>query len=51
MVMLLLIMLFLTSAVGTIGLVWLLPAVLSHIVFWVYLGYAILKTTYVPYSD
>lgn len=41
----------LTVAVGVRGWGWLLPAVLSHIVLWTYIGYALSKTSYVQYPD
>jgi uncharacterized protein (DUF983 family) len=40
-----------TIAVGLKGLVWVLPAVLSHIVLWGYIGYALSKMRYVRYPD
>jgi hypothetical protein len=46
-----LLMFVLTHAAITDGLAWLFPAVASHIAFWVYLGYAISKMTYVCYRD
>jgi uncharacterized protein (DUF983 family) len=33
------------------GSVWLLPAVVSLIVLWVYVGYALSKVTYVQFHD
>ena len=50
-VLLILIALGLTVAVGLRGFIWLLPAVLSHIILWVYVGYAVSKVTYVQYPD
>ena len=41
----------LTSAVGMKGLIWLLPAVVSHIILWAYIGYALSKLVYVQYPD
>ncbi len=41
----------LTFAVRLNGFVWLLPAVVSHIILWVYLGYALSKVAYVQYRD
>ncbi len=43
--------LVLTLAVGLEGMAWLLPAIASHIILWVYIGYAISKTVYVRYPD
>ena len=40
-----------TFVVGLEGGVWLLPAIVSYIILWIYVGYAISKVTYVPYSD
>ena len=33
------------------GFVWLVPAVLSHVMLWVYIGYVLSKVTYIPYRD
>lgn len=41
----------LTIAASIKGLVWLLPAVVSHIVLWSFIGYHLSKMTYVPYPD
>ena len=41
----------LTFAVHMKGFVWLLPAVASHIILWVYVGYALSNVVYVQYSD
>lgn len=41
----------LTAAVRFEGLGWLLPAVASYIVLWVYVGYALSKIVYVRYPD
>jgi hypothetical protein len=46
-----LIALGLTAAVSVGGMVWLLPAVASHIALWVYVGYAASKVVYVAYPD
>ena len=46
-----LIMLILTVTAGIKGFAWLLPAVLSHIGLWAYIGYMLSKMTYVPYPD
>lgn len=50
-VILALIALGLTAAVGLKGFGWLLPAVASHIILWIYIGYAISHVTYVEYPD
>jgi uncharacterized protein (DUF983 family) len=41
----------LTIAVTLRGSDWVWPAFMSHIVFWVYVGYALSKITYVRYHD
>lgn len=41
----------LTFAVSLKGIVWLLPAVVSHIILWTYIGYVLSKLTYVQYPD
>lgn len=46
-----LIALGLTFAVSLKGFVWLLPAVVSHIILWAYIGYTLSKVTYVQYPD
>ena len=46
-----LLMLGLTIAAGIKGAAWLMPAIVSHIVLWVYLGYMLSKVNYVQYSD
>ena len=46
-----LISLGLTCAVGLKGSGWLVPAVASHVVLWVYVGYAVSKIIYVPYRE
>ena len=50
-IILVLIAMALTFAVSLKGLIWLLPAVVSHIVLWVYIGYALSKVIYVKYLD
>jgi len=51
MLLLALIALGLSAAIGIRGFVWLLPAVVSYIILWVYVGYAVSKVTYVQYQD
>lgn len=46
-----LIALVLTVSVGLKGAAWLLPAVVSHIVLWSYIGYTLSQATYVPCPD
>lgn len=46
-----LIALGLSLAVGLKGFVWLLPAVVSHVILWTYIGYTLSKVTYVRYPD
>jgi len=46
-----LITLGLTIAIKLRGFDWLLPAALSQVVLWAYVGYAVSKVTYVPYDD
>ncbi len=41
----------LTAAARLEGAVWLLPAVVSHAILWIYVGYAASKVTYVAYRD
>jgi hypothetical protein len=41
----------LTFAASAKGLVWLLPAVVSHIVLWACVGYVLSKLVYVQYPD
>ena len=41
----------LTFAASLKGVVWLLPAVVSQIILWVYVGYALSEVIYVKYSD
>lgn len=41
----------LTIAVGVYGMAWLLPAIASHIVLWIYIGLTVSKMTYVQYPD
>jgi hypothetical protein len=41
----------LTFAVRWKGVAWLLPAIVSYIILWVYVGYALSKVTYVQYSE
>jgi len=41
----------LTLAVRWKGVFWLLPAVVSYIILWVYVGYALSKVTYVQYPE
>jgi len=48
---LVLIALGLTAAVHLKGFVWLAPAVVSYVVLWGYVGYAVSKVTYVRYHD
>jgi hypothetical protein len=43
--------LVLTVSVGLKGVAWLLPAVVSHVILWGYIGYALSKVTYVQYPD
>jgi hypothetical protein len=50
-IFLVLIALGLTAAASLRGFIWLLPAVVSYIVLWVYIGYAVSKVTYVKYQD
>ncbi len=50
-IILTLIALVLTVLVGLKGVAWLLPAVVSHIVLWSYIGYTLSNVTYVPYPD
>ena len=40
-----------TAAVALKGHMWLLPAMLSNIVLWCYVGYAVSRVKYVQYSD
>jgi hypothetical protein len=46
-----LVALVLTVSVSLDGVAWLLPAVVSHIVLWGYVGYALSKVVYVQYPD
>ena len=46
-----LIALGLTFAVHWKGFGWLLPAVVSYIILWVYVGYVLSKVTYVQYPE
>ena len=39
------------TAVGLNGLGWLLPAILSNIILWCYVGYAVSRTNYVQHYD
>lgn len=41
----------LTLAVRWKGVFWLLPAVVSYIILWVCVGYALSKVTYVQYPE
>ena len=41
----------LSFAVSLQGLVWLLPAVVSHIILWACIGYTISRLVYVQYPD
>ena len=50
-IILTLIALVLTVLVGLKGAAWLLPAVVSHIILWSYIGYALSKLTYVQYPN
>jgi len=50
-IILTLIALGLTAAVGLEGFAWLLPAIGSHIILWVYIGYTLSKVVYVQYLD
>jgi len=50
-VLLVLLSLILTGAVGVKGISWLLPALVSQIVLWGYVGYALSKVTYVRYPN
>lgn len=50
-IILTLIVLGLSIAVGLMGVTWLLPAMLSHIVLWSYVGYTVSKVVYVQYRD
>lgn len=50
-IFLVLIALGLTAAASLRGSIWLLPAAVSYIVLWVYIGYAVSKVTYVKYQD
>ena len=43
------IMLGMTAVVGIKGFAWLLPAIASHIILWVYVGYAVSRIKYVQY--
>ena len=45
------IVLGLSIAVGLMGVTWLLPAMMSHIVLWSYVGYTVSKVVYVQYLD
>lgn len=44
-----LIALGLTLAIGFKGSAWLLPAAVSHIILWAFIGYTLSRITYVPY--
>mgnify|MGYP001812225881 CR=1 FL=1 len=50
-IILVLVAMGLTFAVSLEGFAWLLPAALSHIILWGYIGYAISRVTYVKYPD
>ena len=50
-IILALIALGLTLAVHWKGFGWLLPAVVSYIILWVYAGYVLSKVTYVQYPE
>jgi hypothetical protein len=41
----------LTLAARWKGSFWLLPAVMGHIILWVYVGYALSKVVYVQYRE
>jgi len=40
-----------TVALGVESAIWLLPTVVSNIILWAYLGYAVSKVSYVRYHD
>jgi uncharacterized protein (DUF983 family) len=40
-----------TAAVGLKGTMWLLPAILSNIVLWCYVGYAVSRVKYVQHCE
>ena len=46
-----LVMFGLTIAAALKGWVWVVPAVLSHIALWGYIGYVLSRMSYVPYED
>ena len=50
-IILTLIALGLSIAVGSLGVTWLLPAIMSHIVLWSYVGYTVSKVVYVQHLD
>jgi hypothetical protein len=43
--------LVLTTVAGRQGGFWILPAVASHILLWVYIGHTVTRVIYVPYPD
>ena len=40
-----------TIAIALEGSSWLLPTIVSNIILWVYVGYAVSKVSYVKYQD
>ena len=50
-IILVLVTMGLTFAVGLKGSAWLLPTVASHIILWIYIGYALSMVTYIKYPD
>jgi len=50
-IILVLIALGLTFTVSLKGFVWLLPAMVSHIILWTYIGYTLSKVAYELYPD